>query len=880
MVMSDRTGLARDPEQKQALPRRPSPDRAALERLTTLGAEITVELDPKRLIQRVTDEATALVRAEVGAFFHNVKNAQTESYVLYGLSGVSRDAFADCPMPRKTAVFASTFDGTGMVRSDDITQDPRYGKNAPHHGMPEGHWPVRSYLAVPVKSIQGEVLGGLFFGHSRPGMFDEADERALAALAPIAGSALTNARLFESLRHREAELRSSELRYRLVSEAMQEGIWYWDVETNQVQWNDRLLELMGVRRDQWGGTFDDWYQRLHPEDQPRLAQALKDHLERRLPYRVESFRLLHADGEYRWCTTAGQAEWDESGKPLRMAGSFRDVTDRKQFEDRLRDSELRYSQILDSIHDMVLTRDEQGRITWANRAACRLYGMNVEQLRGSTGGAEDASAASADRAVFSSGQIVERQESPQPTPQGEQRIYHTVKTPLRNRDGQIKELVAVSRDITARKRELDTQRLLAQASAILGASMDYERTLRELVHVMVPTFADWAAVDVLDDAGEVKRLAFHHRDPQMCKLARLLQEKYPPNLQASHGLGRVLRTKQLEHLPEISREMIRAAARDAEHAESLERLGLKSMICAPIVVGDRAVGALTFVAAESKRRYVDNDVDFAAEVAHRAAVAIDNARLYQQLREMTNTLEQRVQERTAALTEINQELEAFSYTVSHDLRAPVRHIGGFVDLLREVAGDSLDSQALRYLTTIKNAATQMGTLIDGLLTFSRLGRTQLAKRPVALSELVTSVIRQMTPDLANRQIAWSVGPLPTVLADGTMLQLVMVNLIDNAVKYTRGRTQACIEVGAKREAKEYLVWVRDNGVGFDMQYVDKLFGVFQRLHGEEQFEGTGIGLASVRRIIVRHGGRAWAVSELGQGSTFYFTLPIEESQDE
>lgn len=855
----------------------------ALERLATLSAELASERDPKRLLQRATDEATALVGAQFGAFFYNTDHEQDDNYTLCALAGVERDAFSGFPLPLSTAVFAPTFEGRGVVRSADITRDPRYGRSPPHHGMPAGHPPVRSCLAVPVKSPkEGAVLGGLFFGHAEPGVFDEAAEQALCALTPIVGTALVNARLFDDLAHREAELRTSETRYRLVSEAMQEGIWYWDIASNSVQWNDRLLELMGVTREAWGGTFDDWFARLHPEDRPRLARALDAHLERREPYRVELFRLRHADGEYRWCTTAGQAEWDSDGRPLRMAGSFRDITHQKLSQDRLQESELRFGQILDSIQDVVFTKNERLEVTWANAAALRHYGMTLEQLRDSTSVPYDRieftrQSNADDRSVFETGMVLERTEEPHRAPSGEVRTFHTVKTPLKNSAAQVVELVGVSRDITQRKRELDAQRLLAQASAILGASIEYEQTLSNVASATVPTFADWCAVDMLDDDGAIRRLAVYHEDPSKVQLAHTLHERYPPDPDAPHGVPNVLRTGRVEFISHIPEELIRAATKDAAHLKHALELGLHSYIAAPIIVKDRPVGVITFVSAESKRQYGEHDVGFVTELARRAAVAIENASLYEQLRELANTLEQRVEERTAALRESNKELEAFSYTVSHDLRAPVRHIGGFVDLLRETTGSQLDPQAQRYLETIKGAATQMGLLIDGLLSFSRLGRTQLQKVPVDLTDLVHSVVAELRPDFADRNVEFEIADLPTVDADPTMLRLVMDNLIGNALKYTRGMDPARIRVDARNDACEVVLSVEDNGAGFDMKFVDKLFGVFHRLHGDDQFDGTGIGLATVRRIVHRHGGRTWAEGTPNQGATFYFSLPTEES---
>jgi signal transduction histidine kinase/DNA-binding response OmpR family regulator len=299
---------------------------------------------------------------------------------------------------------------------------------------------------------------------------------------------------------------------------------------------------------------------------------------------------------------------------------------------------------------------------------------------------------------------------------------------------------------------------------------------------------------------------------------------------------------------------------------------IRRFLSAPALIGETLVGQVAVANADDD--YADRELDVMERLAGLYAIAIQRQRADEELDRHRGHLQELVEERTAELEATNRELEGFSYSVSHDLRAPLRHIDGFVELLRRQIESALDEKGRHYMDAISGAARKMGMLIDDLLAFSRMGRHDLTLQKVDLAHLVRDAIEELEPDAAGRNIAWRVSDLPTVMGDAAILRMVLVNLISNALKFTCPRQQAHIEIGSQPgRDSETVIFVRDNGVGFNMAHADKLFGVFQRLHSVERFEGTGIGLANVRRMIAKHGGRTWAEGKVDRGAVFYFSLP-------
>jgi light-regulated signal transduction histidine kinase (bacteriophytochrome) len=432
----------------------------------------------------------------------------------------------------------------------------------------------------------------------------------------------------------------------------------------------------------------------------------------------------------------------------------------------------------------------------------------------------------------------------------------------------------LSLQIETREAHAETDRLVKLRKHIvqLLAAMTELDNLSDGILALPDTFlgfarADGAAVVVAD---RCQLLGDTPPEPLVRTLVHWLGQQRQRDLFSSDNVGR-----DIAELPEL-----------AGHVAGLMALGI-SEIHPHYLVWFRAerVRTVTWAGRPEKRVDVRGRLhprhSFQAwqETVRGHALAWDRVEI-ESARELRNAVlgivlrnAEELAELAGELQKSNKELEAFSYSVSHDLRAPLRHIAGYAELLGEFEGDKLSERGMRFLGNIGDAAKFAGTLVDNLLSFSQMGRAAVRLSDVDLQAMVEAVVRELSPDLAGRAIEWRIAGLPTVVADPAYIHLALRNLLSNAVKYTRPREPAIIEIGAQLTAEEVVVHVRDNGVGFDMQYTSKLFGVFQRLHRMEEFEGTGIGLASVRRIVERHDGRVWAEAEVGKGATFFFTLP-------
>jgi PAS domain S-box-containing protein len=433
----------------------------------------------------------------------------------------------------------------------------------------------------------------------------------------------------------------------------------------------------------------------------------------------------------------------------------------------------------------------------------------------------------------------------------------------------------------------DKLAFLGEASTVLASSLDYHTNLMSVAKLAVNRLADWCAVDVVGENEDFHRVALVHRDPQRAEWAREFQKRFSTKTAAPHGVAHVMRTGKAKIYTDIPDSMLIALAQDAEHFKILQELGLASAMVVPLVARGRTLGAITFASENPARRYTENDLHFAEELARRAALGIDNARLYSdaqsalkevqaktdEIQRLNSELEQRVKERTAQLEMMVKELEAFTYSISDDMRGPLRAIDGFSRVLAEEYPDKMDAEGKRLLTIIRSNSRSLSELIDGLLTFSRLGRQPLEQSDVDMEEVARTAFNEVQAANKERRVLVELQALPAAFGDRNMIRQVLYNLISNAFKFTRPKHNPSIEIGFQDSGNQHTYYVRDNGVGFDMQYSPKLFGVFQRLHNVDEFEGAGVGLALVHRIVLRHGGKVWAEGKVNEGATFYFSLP-------
>jgi PAS domain S-box-containing protein len=629
------------------------------------------------------------------------------------------------------------------------------------------------------------------------------------------------------LKAAQAAQARSEARFRLLADNMAQLAWIAD-EKGWIYWyNQRWFDYTGTTLSEvegWG-----WKKVHHPDHVERIVKKLARCFETGETWE-DTFPLRGRDGHYRWFVSGAIPIHDAQGRIIQWFGTSTDITDRYQAEQALKEQMAFTVSILNSLQPYIAVIDKRGIILCINESWNRVpkdiedrllssAGMDIDYLEVvRTAAASDETA----RRIFEGIEAVLAESLPTfettyschfPSTQ---RWFHMTVVPLQTESGGA---VIALLDITSRKEAENSRAFLA---SIVSTSPD--AIISKSIDGHIRTWNRGAEV-LFGFAGEEL-------------IGQSIDRLVPEGLRAEELRlrGRILHGDVVEQF-------------ETQRLHRSGRLIDISVSMSPIVDETGAIIAIAQIMRDiSIRKHAEKAL------------------------ERVNSM---LESKSAALAAANKELEAFSYSVSHDLRAPLRTMTGFAQALLEDYGDKLEPEASRYLTIISNGARQMGRLIDDLLSFSRLSRQALSASPISIAELVQEIREELAADQSDRTVEWDVADLPMCRGDRTTIKMVLANLLGNALKYTRPRDITKIQLGWQVDEQQPTfcqIFVKDNGVGFDMRYADKLFTVFQRLHRAEEFEGTGVGLAIVQRIVHRHGGRVWAAARPNEGATFWFTL--------
>ena len=635
----------------------------------------------------------------------------------------------------------------------------------------------------------------------------------------------------------EAELREREGRIRALLDSTAEAILGEDLKGNCTFCNPAAVRLLGYEASTslLGKNLHATMHHTRPDGTPLSIEDCQLH------GAGQAGQASHGDNVLFWRKDGASFPAECWSHPLfdgeKLTGSvvtFFDISERNRAEAALRASEERFQAMVNGIPQLAWMAEPDGHIFWYNQRWYEYTGTRCEQMEGWEWQSvhdpvELPKVLERWNGAIASGKPFDM-EFPLRGVDGRFRMFLTRVMPFKDSNGQVVRWFGTNTDISERK---EVEERLKES----------ERRYRTLFNEMVVAFA---LLEVIyDEEGR----------PYDFRYLAVNSAFESQSGQSSSVVGKTIR----EVLPDLDPFWFETYGRVATSGESVH-------IERHVQAITRWVDVTAFRASEGQVGVTFLDVTTRKE-----------AEL--QIRKLNDELEERVLCRTSELESANKELEAFTYSVSHDLRAPLRHISGFSKLLSEEYGSELPAEAQHHVQRIQEGTRRMGQLVDDLLNLGRIGRQEIRLQVTDLKTVVKEVIEELQPECEGRQIEWRVGQLPFAHCDPGLVKQVFQNLIANAIKFTRPRTPAVIEVGQQEADGNQIIFVRDNGVGFSMKYCDKLFGVFQRLHRAEDFEGTGVGLATVLRIIKKHSGRIWAEAALDKGATFYFTIGVSENAD-
>ncbi|RYZ23318.1 MAG: PAS domain S-box protein [Chitinophagaceae bacterium] len=814
--------------------------KTVFELLLESGRTISAEIDLEKVVQRVTDIGTELAGAQFGAFFYNVTNPSGESYVLYTISGVPREAFSKFPMPRNTKIFEPTFAARGTVRYDDVTAQPHYGQNPPYHGMPRGHLPVRSYLATPVVNpFTGEAIGGLFFGHPEVGVFTEASEQLIEGVALQAAIAMSNARLFEERNRIEAHLLEQKEQYLSIFNATFDSMIIYDESGTIVEANPSACRIFGYSYEELIGQNASLLFKK-PDD----FQVLKEIALSGRQYSGTN-RRIRKDGSEFDAEFQG-AHFIFRGKP-HVLSVVRDITTNQQVEAALQKSE-ELANIITSVSPAVLWMTNAATSTiYMNRTWTDWVGGNPEDHLGVgwTNAVIDEDRervqqsfleAFRKRQIFATDFRIRRRS-------GEVRWCSTHGSPYFNRDGSFGGFAGSLTDITERK----TSEQLLQRSNLLIETI---------------TNNTMQALFLMDDRQVCTYMNPAAEEMTGYTLAELQEKQLHYYILHTYPDGR--------HYPIEDSAMDRALSTQSQtQGEEL------------IIRKDGGFVPIAFIASP----IIENGIPRGTVIEARDTT--EEKRVQEELRNQEKAamalLEEKVRERTAELEKRNYDLLQFTSIASHDLKEPVRKISIFSRMLIDKLKDTLDSSSARHLNNIADSSSRMIRLIDDLLAFSRISTNEVPSGPVHLNALIDRIRDDLELAIQEKGAELRIEPLPTIEGNALQLGQVFQNLVSNSLKFVEPQRRPVITIRSERidsnGVPAYHIIYTDNGIGFRPEQSEKIFEVFLRLHPRDQYEGTGVGLAIVKKIIDGHHGSIRAIGDPGNGARFEITLPEKQQRE-
>ncbi len=667
-------------------------------------------------------------------------------------------------------------------------------------------------------------------------------------------------------------LRESEDRLSKTLLAANDGMWDWDLTTGGVYFDPRYYEMAGYEVDEFPHQLEEFQKRVHPDDIEHVMGQAQKHLEGEIDRFLVEFRFKKKDGDWLWIMGRGViVERDKDGVPLRFVGTHTDITKRKRAEQALRESEERFRKVFEEgpLGMAVLSPDD--RFIRANAALCSMTGYTEEELIGTKylniTHAEDVDVGKQQAQQLLSGEIPSLQtEKRYITKEGKTLWINLTASFVRDDEGNPLYKLTMVEDITDRKRaEDEIQQRVRELTALnnlgrrVGATLSLEQVVKAaLEEITEPVNPDLALLFL----REGDELILQGTSPKGTPYAH---QETPVHIVGECLCGLAVSERSTLYSTDIHSDP-RCTWKECKEA------GLRSFAALPMQSGDEIIGVLGLASAE-ERDFGAQDTFLEAMIAQITS-GLQNAILHKQIQRHAEELEQRVAERTAELAAKNRELETFTYSVSHDLKAPLRGIDGYSRLLLEDHLDQLDEEGRMFLRTIRRATDRMHQLIEDLLTYSRLERRSLTTGRIDPQALVESLIAERAEEIEERGVRVTVDvPCAHVLADAEGLTQALRNLLENALKFTHETSEPQIEIGGRETEKSCILWVRDNGIGFDMKYHNRIFKIFERLHRQEDYPGTGVGLAIVHKALERIGGRTWAESKQGEGATFYLEIP-------